>query len=189
MGRYAHFTAGGLVCYGETHEYKFWACVQNSEIPWGKEEVQYEVQEYDEEIADDESLDEEEREMWRDYEGDFYTQKQWDALPHKVRRLLNDKTEEHYTASDDNTNLAAYWEEVRALAKELGAPVCEFVKDKDVEKAMDEYENVLCPPGGWGRLGDEEEKALSVRFADLCLKTTICWLLERWGSYEVTYET
>ena len=187
MGRYAHFSAAGETC--EQHEYKFWSAIQESEIPWGKEEVTRYVQEYDEDEADDDELTKKERKTWRKHAEKQYSEVEWEALPEDVKGLLCERVEESYSASDDDSDLPAYKKEVAELAECLGVPVFDHKEGEDLSKALLEYDDML-----WQKTelleftekGDDHH--LNKHLADLSLKTTICALLARWKSYHVTYE-
>jgi hypothetical protein len=185
MGRWAYFhsTTDSKSAEAETINYKFWVACQSSEIPWASETKRYFIREYDE--NNDYDLTPEQDKFWRENQDDYF-EGYFPDLSAEVRDIIELISNEEYIATDTDSDLADYWAERDDIAKHLGID-WEYNDKKTLQDNMEDFSNYL-----WnqykqkhpeGEHTDEERE-----YADLAIKTLICYFLEKHGSYECVFE-
>lgn len=193
MGRYANFSADGV-----SYEYKFWFGIQDSEIPWASEKTSYRVEEYDEDRANqmiqDGELTEEQKQIWEEYEDA-------EIEEHDITeetQFLYDKmlVFPEYSASDTDAELSKYWNRLEQQARRMGLKRYSRKEDEGIMEAYERYceeviEVAYKEKESKKSESEKEEKAKQKyikRLADINIKTLICCILLKHGSYSCWYE-
>ena len=175
MGRYAHFH-----CDGDSYEYKFWFGIQDSIIPWAKESQNWTVQEYDEEIATRDELTDEQKELWKEW-----SDQEVDDFTEEMEFLKDVYSWWNYSACDTADDLPKYWKRVESQARRMGLARYYRKIDEGIMEAMERYEKEVIDVAYEEHKDDDK---YIKRLADLHLKTLICCILLKHGSYDCSYE-
>lgn len=184
MGRWAYFhsTTASYSIISETITYKFWFGCQDSEIPYANESVRYFIKEYDEQNNLD--LTAEQDAFWQKNQ-DCYYEHPIEDLPQEIQDALYKISNQEYIATDNDAELADYWEVRNDNAESLGIDWKPDDK-KNFQENIDEFNDYL-----WNHYQEKypvENEEKEKEYADLSIQTLVCYFLQKHGSYECVYE-
>lgn len=177
MGRYANFTSTSKKV--GHHEYKFWFAIQDSQIFWANEWKSYALPDYDEEAAKYLDLDQDDREYWENHQNESIHE---DEFPNGLREAGFEEN----NAECDDEDLEEYWKDTNEDADTFGLPHLTRNEGESWLDALQRYQTEVI--FAEDAKTPQDDKATLARLADLHLKTTICCLLEEWGSFSCVYE-
>lgn len=189
MGRYAYFHNN---VSEQSHEYKFWFGIQDSDIPFARNTLVYKVAEYDEAEADAQELTEEEKKIWEEHaECSYETLK---GFTEEEKEVLEFKSSLEYYADDtaDDIELCRRWKLVKARGTRLGLLPYWCKTNESLLEALYRYEQEVIDVynARLERVSDPAKKRkLQSRLADYHLMLTTCCILSEWGgSYHCYYD-